>query len=151
MLLFTGLGFYTAYYKGYHQWEPALKDTTAFVSNERLNIYLSPQQKNETESLIEYIQTHTKSDEYIFINYYSPMIYFIADRKNPTAYDLIGPNQLPLSDQKSIVRTLVAKDIRFVVMHEFNKNDQSVVSNYVKKNYKINKVISGFLLMHKIN
>jgi hypothetical protein len=143
------LGFYTAHYKGYYQWEAQLKDNTSFVTHPRVQVYLTDQQSQETNMLINYIQQNTTKEDYIFVNYYAPLIYFITDRKNPTAYDLISTNQLPLTYQMKIIDTVIEKNVTLIISHELNKNDTGIISDYVKKKYKVKKIIGPYIIYEK--
>jgi hypothetical protein len=149
VILMTVLGFYTAYFKGYYQWEQPLSKATTYVSYERAQIFLNAQKDDELKKLVTFIQSRTKSDDYIFINAYEPMVYFLSGRKNPTPYDLISINQLPLSYQQNIIFRLQEQNVRFVLMHDLHRNENSIVANYIRKNYKNTKNIGGFIVYEK--
>jgi hypothetical protein len=149
LVIMTVVGFYTAYFKGYYQWEAPLRDTNYLSSNPRIKVYLTDIQTTETDNLLAYIHRKTKRDDYIFVNYYGPMIYFISDRKNPTPYDLISTNQLPFAYQTNIITTLKEKDIRLVIGHKQNDKEQNIVNSYIKKNFKLNNIIGPFLIYER--
>ena len=101
---------------------------------------ISEQKLKEINLLTKYIQTYTKPQEYIFVNYYAPFIYFLVDRNNPTRYDFVSSNELPLMYQKQIVKTIQKKNVKFIVTHAFVENEDSLVTNYIKKDYHIGTV-----------
>jgi hypothetical protein len=149
LLVYIVVGFYTAYFKGYYQWEAAMKDYTYFASDNRLLIYLKQDQSTGANALQKYIDKKTKKDEYIFVNYYAPLVYFLADRRNPTPYDLISTNQLPVSYQKDIINIIQKKKVKLVILHELNKDENSLVSNYIRKNYRYTNTINHFVIFEK--
>lgn len=146
LILFTGVAYYKAYYGGYYKWGPPLKDHTYFSINPRINVFLTEADKIELEQLVKYIQNNTRLNEKIFVNYYAPLVYFISDRENISNYDLIGPNQLPIANQKLILSKLKRQNTKLVIMHDLNKNENSIIANYVYKNYKIKKLIYSFIV-----
>lgn len=148
-LLYMGIGLYTAYYKGYYQWEAPLKEYTYFSSNPRIHLFLKEEQAKDAEDLQKYVATRTRRGEQIFVYYYAPLVYFITDRSNSTPYDLISTNQLPISYQMKIINLLKQKKIKLVMLHEFNKNEDALVPNYIRKNYRYTKTVAGFLIYEK--
>lgn len=148
-ILLTGLGFYTAYYKGYYKWDWSLSTQNYFSSNSRLRIFMAEVHNTEAESLIKYIQLNTKTNEKIFVNHYSPLIYFISNRENVSRYDLVGPNQILISQQKEIIDNLKKQNSKLVIMNGLNKDEKSIISNYIKKNYKFEKNIGGYFIFRK--
>lgn len=150
LIFMVALGFYRAYFNGYYKWDAPLYSQTYFVKNPRFFVYMSKQEAKDTIQLITYIKNYTNSNDYIFINYYSPLIYFLADRKNSSRYDLVSPNDLPLSYQKAVISTLKEKKVKLVIMHFLNKNEKSLIADYVKKNYPIRKNIRGYIIFTKV-
>jgi hypothetical protein len=149
LLFLTGVGFYTAYFKGYYQWEAPIKDYTYLSKNPRMQIFLTERMSTDADALQKYVDSRTKKEEYIFVNYYSPLVYFITNRDNPTPYDLININQLPSSYQYQIIQILKQKKVKLVMLHYINKDENSIVSNYIRKNYHYTKTIAGFIIFEK--
>jgi 4-amino-4-deoxy-L-arabinose transferase-like glycosyltransferase len=149
LIFLTGLGLYTAYYKGYYQWETPMKYYTHYTSNSRIRIFLAKDQSADADALQQYIDSRTKKNEYIFVNAYEPFVYFLTDRNNATPYDLVSPNQLPLSYQKNIIKLLQEKKVKVTMIHELNKSEKSMVSSYIEKNYHYTKTIAHFLIFEK--
>jgi hypothetical protein len=149
LIILTFVGFYTAYYKGYYQWEASMNDYTYFSENSKLHIYLKKEQSVDATALQKYVDNKVGKNDYIFVNYYTPLVYFITDRENPTPYDLISTNQLPDSYQQNIIRILQQKKVKLVMLHEINKNENSIVSNYIRKHYHHTKTIAGFVIFEK--
>src|SRR5581483_6871954 len=89
IFLLVGVGFYTALFKNYYRWNPPLWQNTVFLDSPREQIFAFDK---VPQGLVEYIQSHTKTNEPIFVNYYAPMIYFVSARVNPTKFDLVEPS-----------------------------------------------------------
>jgi len=145
----TLLGFYSAYNKGYYKWDYFLRDNTYFSQNPRINIFLTEMKAKEIDMLSEYIQSRTSPDEHIFVNYYAPLIYFLADRENVTRYDFISSNELPIAYQLDIRDQLEKKNIKTIVTHKSSINETSIVANYMRNNYHVGKMIGDWIVFVK--
>ena len=144
-----GLGLYTAYFSGYYKWNAPLQDNNTFLNDPRVNVSVTEQTAEETEQLKIFIQGHTKLDDYIFVNYYAPFIYFLTDRRNVSPYDFVYPNQLTPDYQRTIVRSLKDKKVKIVVMNMMNEHEQSLIADYVRKTYPTKTHIGGYILFTK--
>lgn len=140
------LGFYTAYFYGYYKWEVPLVYDTYYASGSRLGIFVTKSKAEETQQLVNYIDNNTGENDQIFVNYYSPLVYFLTNRRNASRYDYLSPSALPISFQSDTVNVLKNKKVKLVMMHEINKNEDSPIANYIKKNYSLSRTIAGFLI-----
>lgn len=142
----TFLGFYTANFGGYYKWESPLHYQTSFAENSRLHVYLTIWTSTVSQELTSYIDKHTKHKDYIFLNYYAPMIYFIADRINATRYDYVSPSALSYTQNKEIVRDLQNKKVRLVIVHISEEFKNSLVANYIRKHYQRDQRIGDYIM-----
>jgi len=136
------LGFYTAYFSGYYKWETPLEYNTIFATNPRLHIFMTQETLTKSAQLKQYIDSYTKPNEPIFINYYSPFIYFLADRPDASRYDYISPTAIPLFYQQNTIAILQKKHVRLILA--LGENEQSPIANYIRKNYHLTKKISDY-------
>lgn len=80
------MGFYTGLFFNYYRWNPRLLENNYFVQNPRIRIFAFDDKLSQTSKLIENV---TKPEDYVFIDSYNPIYYFVADRQNPTKFDLL--------------------------------------------------------------
>ena len=141
-----GLGFFRAFFGGYYKWDWALYHNNYFTNYSPLYIYLTKEKADETLFIKKYILSHSDHNDNIFVNYYSPFIYFLTDRKNPTPYDLVSPLDLPIDYQKNALEVLKSKNVPLVIMHRININEDSILANHIYKNYPVKKNIGGYII-----
>ncbi len=142
IILFIGVGFYTAYLGGYYKWETPLRNDNSFDSQNRVGVYLDQSSNSLTSLLAHYVDSKTGNRENIYINYYSPMVYFLSNRDNATKYDYLN---IPLSYQKEIISDLKNKKVKFVILDEVNINEKTIVNKYIKSHYHFDKRTGDFL------
>ena len=150
MAILVIFGFYRAYYTGYYKWDWYLRDHTQFARDPRLQVYMTPVGIKNTQEFTDYIKENTKSDDYIFVNYYSPLIYFISQRRNPTAYDLFSPIDIPPVLQKKALSEIKKKNTALIILNSINKNEKSLLSGYIKKEYPISHQIADWVIYSKV-
>ena len=152
LLILVGLtvvGFYRAYYAGYYKWDWPLRYHTTFADNPRLRVYLTEEKARNSEELIKYIDTHVAPDEYIFVNYYSPLLYFLADRRNISRFDYVSPTAIPLSYQEDTIKALRKNKVPLVIMNNNNKDEKSLLADFINKNYSKKRAIADYILYTK--
>ncbi len=149
LVAMTLLGFYKAYFSNYYKWETPLRYQTYFATNPRLHVFMSQGPAMATEALIKYIDTHTKPGEYIFMNHYAPLVYFLADRRNASRYDYILPNALFPSDQKNTIHELQKKRVRLVITHIFTNNEKTIIADYIRKEYHLDQTSGDYFIYLK--
>lgn len=117
----------------------ATYETSARVGN----INISDGQTAYIEMLQDYIAKNTNDNDYIFFWSNEPMIYFLSDRQNPTAYDL--PYIANTIEKRfEIVASLKESRPKFIfyntrswaVDEVDNKKRLPEVTSYVNLNYK---------------
>lgn len=135
-LLFALIGIWSALFFGYYRWSPPLTTQNTYIDHPRVGIWIDQNTKNQIETINSLLNEYSKPKEEVFLNYYAPMVYFLADRRNPTRYDYTG---LPDEYQKQVVQTLEQKKIKTVVTFYLNKNDKTIIGEYIKNNYIFTK------------
>jgi hypothetical protein len=150
IIFMIALGFYRAYSGGYYKWEPPLRDATYYAKDPRLQVFLEKDVATKTTELKYFIDTQTEPDEYIFVNYYAPFVYFVSGRKNISRYDLVDQNALPVSYKKDLLQELQKKKVKLIIMNEMNKNEKSAIVDFIKKNYRFERDINGYIIYKKL-
>jgi hypothetical protein len=133
-LLLTAIGLWSSLFFGYYRWSPPLIRQNTFVTNPRVNIWTDEGTQQQIQTVTNLLNKYSKPNEEVFLNYYAPMAYFISDKRNPTRYDYTG---LPKEYQSDIIQTLEQKEIRTVLSFYLNKNDKSIIGEYIRSNYRM--------------
>lgn len=124
----------------------------------------------ELESLLSYIKTGTKEEDPIFIYHWSPALYFLCDRENPTGFDSYKP-LYNTEDQLNVLIAQLEKRQPLLVIKDsylsgflsstgrqhltFPSVDPSVmlkedkVDAYIQKNYAVGAKTGQYTLFKK--
>jgi hypothetical protein len=145
----TILGFYTAVFNGYYKWETPLTNQTYYDAKPYMHIFITKTTAITTNDLVMYIDSHTKRGDYIFLNYYAPLVYFLSDRQNVTRFDYMSSPALYLSDQKHIVQELKDNHVRLVIVFVFSYHEKSIIADYIRANYRLDAIVDGYYMYLK--
>lgn len=86
-IIFIFIGFYMTFAtKSFRYEDYFLRDTTALTLPRTQGIYvdMSNTSRSGLLPLANFINSHTKKSDYIFVYPFSPLLYFLLDRPNPT-------------------------------------------------------------------
>lgn len=116
----------------------------------RAGFYMREADKNPIENAIEYIQENTSQGEPIFVLPYHSLFYFLAERPNPTRFQLVWPIKIfPTMDQE-IIDTLEDRRVNYIV--RFNTIHPGIgaleeiapdITAYVRDNYVVERKLGG--------
>ncbi len=130
------MGFYTALFYGYYRWEAPLSSSHQLVANPRVYIWLNDKYQREVPEVLKIVDEKTNPGDKVFINYYAPMLYFLIERDNPTAYDYLSPSALSEESKRKLLESLSKEKVRLIVTHDLNSNPEDIVNEYIIKNYR---------------
>jgi hypothetical protein len=71
------------------------------------------------DGLVSEVQKRTEPGEPIFVAPYAPMLYLLAQRPNPTRFDLLFPGQIDAAIEREVVDRLDASGVRVVVVQDY--------------------------------
>ncbi len=140
VVLLVVLGFHSALFRGYYRWDRMLSENNQYVGG-KVKILTNPQFASINNMLSNIVNKFTKKGEYIFINTYAPLEYFVLERENPTPYDFPGFVS-PTTYEQTVIYNLIAKKVKIVFM--LSENDQSKIGNYVRKNYRMKEHVGDY-------
>ncbi|MDO8269608.1 MAG: glycosyltransferase family 39 protein [Candidatus Levybacteria bacterium] len=140
---FIFLGFNTALFKGYYRWDTPLTKHNNFSSNPKINIFLNDKFYNEFKELQNIADTYTATDDYIFVNSYNPLLYFVMNRKEPTKNNVLATEIDPQQYYDEALGNLVAKQIKIVILDHKSLNNLPI-KKYIENNYRFDKTIQDF-------
>lgn len=130
-------GFYlTLNREQYRYGLPYRFDTAPLDLPKTKGIIIDPTGAKQYTLLNQYIASHTKKEDYIFVYPFSPMLYFIFDRQNPTRYANTLPGYLTQNEEKQIIENIKNKKVSFVI---------------VSGEYKFPTLLSKWIQQHTIS
>ena len=104
----------------------------------RAGVFIRKQEAGEIEGMIAYIDKITNAGEPILVIPYAPMIYYLADRENPTYFDAIFPGTFEdEAMEKSFINDIKKNKIRLIVYQDiaFTDKESSRLKNYARPLY----------------
>lgn len=142
--VFILAGLYSAIFKGFYRWETPLIHkgwTTPLIENSIFSntasslIFVDKSSEKSIRELSIFFQKNALQNEYIFVNYYSPMMYFITNTKNPTRFEIIDQSSFYIPFQDKITQSIQEKNVRFII--SYKKNSGSFLEEFIKENYNL--------------
>ncbi len=137
------IGFQTALYKGYYRWDTPLVTHNYFMNENRSHIFVNEKFYFEFKDMITTTSRFTKKGDYIFVNSYNPLLYFITDRKEPVKNNYLTVEIDPKEYYSEMVGNLVAKKIKIVIL-DHNSIQNLPVKKFINDNYFFLKTIQDF-------
>lgn len=134
------LGFQTALFNGYYKWDQPLIYQNYFYGDSKVLLFINDQQKREFLAIKRLVARHTIPSDYIYINSYTPIFYFVADRIEPTKYNYLHMDVDSNIYYNNLKGSLIGKEVKLI----FIKHDSFAnlpIKEYIKSNYKLlNKI-----------
>ena len=103
------------------------------------NILVHKNEKEEIANVVSYVKSNTNSSDKIFIVPYGAMIYFLADRDNPTRYDQFLPYNT-YQDQIQVIQALEKTKPKLIIyVHGWDVDGKTfesyapLIDNYIKQ------------------
>lgn len=142
------LGFYSSLFMGYYRWENPLIKNVVWNSTPRINIWTDDRWQTISEELTKTLNQFSNSNDYLYINANTPLLYFISNRKNPTRFDFVFPYAEKKQYQEEIIKDLNSKKVR-LAMTEKSDQFNTLVLQYILVEYQPIKEIDKFVLWKK--
>lgn len=141
------IGFYlTLFTKSYRYEAPYSKMTTAISLPRTSGILI---EKNEATNLVavsNYIKSHTRKNEYIFVYPYAPMLYFVFERKNPTKDPIYYIRNWHFYDDTVALKDIRQKNVKFIIASGAYKFDTDL-SRFIQRQKEVFR--SGSLIVFR--
>lgn len=143
-VLLISIGIYTAVFRGYYRWESPIMYHNRYLNN-RIGIFVDEKYFYQVSQLKSYVSLQTNPDDYIYVNYYYPSLYFILNRKNPTRFIYLSSDVIDHKNGNEIIESLKAKNVKLVLTHSAFNNSQTNVFQFIQKHYPKKKQIGDFI------
>lgn len=143
------IGLYLPLFRYYYRWQEPVTNQRHFVNQSRIMVFSEEKYVSEIPALRIYIDSIAGKNEYVYINYYAPMVYFFLDRRNPTKYDYVSGSGLGVHEHRDIVKNLKEKKVMIVITHAIVQNDTSLPYQYIARNFVMKKRIGDLIVWQR--
>lgn len=131
-----GLGFYLTFFREYYRYQPKYADQNTILNFSRTKwIKIDKPLASDLTSLNSFVKKQTLSKDYILVYPFSPMLYFILERNDPSRYSIYYPRYLTQSQEEAVINDLRTKKVKYVI---------------TSSRYKFNTKLSAYIQKQKI-
>lgn len=135
VLILIATGFYLALFREYYRYQPQYSyQKTKLDLPKTQNIFIDEPLATDLATLNLFLTINTKKGDYVLSYPFSPMLYFILDRRNPSYYSIYYPGYLTESQEKSVIEDIRNKNVRYII---------------TRSEYKFNTILSKFIQSQK--
>lgn len=139
------VGLYTALFKGYYRWDSPLKLHNYSVDMPKAKVKMNQKFYTELSSIVTRIQSETQENDSIYVHYYAPLIYFLADRKALSGYDFLENDVDFMKYQKATIDSIEKEQLKVIVTNT-NTDDATPIMRYLKSHYQIIDSIGDYVI-----
>lgn len=145
LLVLTSLGLYKGLFGGYYKWETPINKDVYFLENPRVRVWADGKYDVTIQQLTNYRQKYIRKNDYVFINYFAPSLYFILNPQNPTKFIYLSENVLRGQYEEDIIHDLQHKKVKWIITHVYFNNDSSSnLAKYIYNHYTKTTVLSDY-------
>lgn len=129
------IGFYLTLFKEYYRYQPSyILQNTKLDLPRTQGIEVDKPLAESLKSLYYFIQTKSSKNSYVLSYPFSPMLYFILNRNNPSKYSIYYPGYLTNEQEKTVIDDLKNKKVKYII---------------TRSEYKFNTPLSKFIQSKK--
>lgn len=116
MILCIISGFYLALFRGYYRGQPLYsQQNTPLQTPKAKGVLIDSSTAQNINLIYTFINNHTKPHDNIFAYSFSPMLYFLLDRPNPSRYSIYYQKYLTPDEEKSTIRDIQKKKVKYII------------------------------------
>lgn len=142
------IGFYLTLFREYYRYSLPYKNYTVISQIPRLKgILLDKETSRGLDNIAHFINLKTSKKEYIFVYPYSPMLYFILERPNPSKDPIYSHPLWHQYTDKEILHEVKMKKTKYIITSGDYAFDADI-SQFILKQHEIFK--SGFFKIFEI-
>jgi hypothetical protein len=141
-------GFYLTLFREYYRGQPPYSlENTSIHTPKAGGILIDKTTAQNINSLYAFINSHTKKHEYIFVYSFSPAIYFLLDRQNPSRYTIYYPGYLTMDEEYSTIRDIQKRKVKYIIADwQSDFGNTTPLSAWVLKNKKLRQFGNQYTL-----
>lgn len=111
------LGFYLSLFREHYRYHSPYRDQQYQLNLPKSQGLLVDKANNESiTEVYKYLKKHTKDNDYIFAYPFSPMQYFIFERKNPSRYPIYQQGYLTTDEEKSTITAIRKTKTKYIII-----------------------------------
>lgn len=116
VIISTAIGFYLTLAREYYRYQPPyyLQNTYLNIPRAR-GIQVDKPLAMKIDNIYSFLNRKTLKNDYIFSYPFSPMIYFLSERKNPSKYVIYYSGYLTNSEETLVIKELSYKKVKYIV------------------------------------
>lgn len=137
VLILIGSGFYLTLFKEYYRYQPQYRyQKTRLDLPKTQNIFIDKPLATDLAVLNLFFTINTKKGDYILSYPFSPMLYFVLERRSPSRFANYYPGYLTPSQEKEVIKNLKEKKVRFIVTF-LNYRFNTPISKFIQRQKKV--------------
>ncbi len=140
------LGFYQALFSGYYKWEAPLIKNNNYLPSQKVNILVESKYANEIPQIITSVNNIKKDNDYMYVDRYLPLLYFITDTNNPTKSDLNDITDQYFNDRDKIIDILEEKKVNVIITTDIKNSN---ISDYLNEEFILNNKINDYFILER--
>ncbi len=126
------LGVHSVLFRGLYKWEAPILMHNNYAGSFKTNVFIDDKHKIVFDTVIPIIRN--SSSEYIFIYHYSPIFYFLSDKKNPTRYDNLPPEIFTENVQIEVIKDITNASVDTIVIDK-KFGDKTLFAKFINENF----------------
>lgn len=131
------IGFYLTLFREYYRYDLPYKYQNVLIDLPKSQgIYSNQDLVKNIENINKFVINNTKTDDSIFIYSFSPLLYFLLERQNPSEYSIYFPGYLSDIEEREIIKDIYQNNVEFVLTDSFSISDQPL-SKWIYRNEKV--------------
>lgn len=136
VILSIGIGFYLTFFREYYRYQPKYSFQNTDLKLDRTKgIKVDKPLASDLAKVNTFITNKTSKNDYILAYPFSPMLYFILERNNPSRYSIYYPGYLSNNQEIEVINEMRRKKVKYVV---------------TRSEYQFKTPLSGFISSKKI-
>ena len=136
VIISIGIGFYLTFFREYYRYQPKYSlQNTDLKLNRTKDIEVDRPLSSDLTKVNNFIMDKTSKNDYILAYPFSPMLYFILERNNPSRYSIYYPGYLSNNQEMEVISEMKMKKVKYVI---------------TRSNYKFKTPLSYFISNKKI-
>ncbi len=139
VVIFAACGVYSSLYRQYYRWNASLSNQNYFNGMPRVKVWMDSKSRETIKSIDKYFAKFANGNDDLFIYSFSPIYYFVLDRKNPTRYDYLHVGVLSSEVETEVLKKLELKKTGFILADVDIEGDATLIGDYVRDNYFFDK------------
>lgn len=126
-------GAYDSVFRNYYKWESPIIEKTHYITDNRARVYVGDKYEGVFDQVILSIKNNTKDNDTIFVYNNASMVYFLANRNNPTHYSDLTLH--PLSAEKEVIGDLKKAKTKIIVTNAPLQSTNTPLMRFITQHF----------------